>query len=205
MIKPHFSLNRRLKRYFAEMTLIILSVLLAFILNELRNNHIENKNLITSLEFIKEEVSQNQLYINEIINVHKKVIENIDSLLINEKFHDTFSPEYGFSYFNIYKKSFFNQLLSNDAWNIANNNNVFDKMNIREVVILSSAYEQQQHVMRAAWDINDFLLSEAIFDEERTETNCKILRNKFKTLLGLEIRICYNYEEAIKTLSKLTD
>jgi len=205
MTKIHFSISRRLKRYIAEMMLIITSVLLAFILNELRNNYNEQKKLITSLEFIEEEITQNHIYIDEIITVHKKIITLIDSLLIHEKYDDMYSPEYGFSHYNIYKSSYFNQLLSNDAWNIANNNMIFDKMSIRDVVSLSRAYEQQMIVMKTVWEIGDFLQSDVVFDKKRTLTNSKILRHRFNSLLGLEIRLSKNYKAATKTLSKLIE
>lgn len=187
------------------MMLIITSVLLAFILNELRNNYNEQKKLITSLEFIEEEIAQNHIYIDEIISIHKKIITRIDSLLIHEKYDDMYSPEYGFTHYNIYKGSYFNQLLSNDAWNIANNNMIFDKISIRDVVSLSRAYEQQMIVMKTVWEIGDFLQSDVVFDKKRTLTNSKLLRHRFNSLLGLEIRLSKNYKAATKTLSKLID
>ena len=197
--------TRRTKRHLTELALIFTSVFLAFILNEVRNNHNENKKLATSLEFIQEEIAQNHTYLNEIIIVHKEIIGLIDSLLINEKYNDLYSSEKGFTYYNIYQRSFFNQLLSSDAWNIANNNKIFDKMNIRDVANLSRAYEQQILVMRTALDIGDFLQSDVVFDKDRTKINCKILRNRFSSILGLEIRLNKNYTAAEETLFKLID
>lgn len=205
MIKINFSISRRLKRYFAEMMLIIISVLLAFILSEFRNDYNEKKKLITSLEFIKDEITQNQIYVNEIITAHKRIINTIDSLLVNEKYNEIYSTENGFTFYNIYPGSFFTQLLSNDAWNIANNNTIFDKLNIDNVVTLSRAYEQQTLVMKTVWEINDILQSEAMFDKQRTKTNCKILKSRFGSLLGLEIRLCYNYKNALNTLSEIVN
>jgi len=197
--------TRRTKRHLAELTLIIMSVFLAFILSEVRNNYNENKKLAISLEFIQEEITENHAYLNEVIIVHKKIIEIIDSLLIYEKYDDSYSSENGFTYYNIYQKSFFDQLLSSDAWNIANNNKIFYNMNIRDVANLSRAYEQQMLVMRTACDIDIFLQSDVVFDKNRTKINCKILRNRFLSILGLELRLHKNYTEAEETLYRLID
>ena len=205
MKEIRFSISKSMKRYLAEMMLIIMSVTLAFVLNEIRNNYNEQKKLTTSLEFIKEEITQNHIYVDKVISVQQKIVKKIDFLVVNEKYDDIYSPEYGFTYFNIYNESFFNQLLSSDAWNIANNNNIFDKMNIREVVSLSRAYEQQKYVMKAVWEIDDFFQSDVVFDETLTKTNCKILKNKLNSLIGLEVRLSYNYQQAENTLAKLID
>ncbi|MBI9055237.1 MAG: hypothetical protein JEY96_15545 [Bacteroidales bacterium] len=198
--------TRRTKRHLAELALIFTSVFLAFILNEVRNNYNENKNLAISLEFIQEEITQNHVFIKETIEIHKTMVQIIDTLLENGTFETAYSEKSGFTQQNFYEgDSYFSQLLSHDAWNIANNNKIFDKMDIRDVANLSRAYEQQIHVMRTAWDIGDFLQSDAVFDKNRTKINCKILQKKFNLLIGLEIRLLKNYIAAEETLSKLID
>lgn len=204
MPRIRLKLNKRFQRYFAEMFLIILSVLLAFLLNEMRNNHIEKKKLITSLEFIREEIIQNRSYTIENLHIHETIIEKIDSLLTNEKYNLIYSPKNGFVYHRIYNKSYFDKFLSSDAWTIANNNNILDNLNIGEVVDISRAYEQQEMVTKVAVEIGDFFNSDAVFDKNRTKVNCQILKNKFNTLYGLELRLNYNYDKALKTLSRIT-
>jgi len=203
MLQFKISLNRRIKRYFAEMLLIIISVLLAFVLNEVRNNYIEKQKRVTSLEFIQEEIKENHLFIVETIEIHKAIWNVLDSIIETKSFESTFSEENGFAYQNFYQGKIFKQALSNDAWGIANNNNILSKMQIDNIMKLSRAYEQQNSVMDAAWEINDFLQSDDVYYKDKVNINCKILRNRFHLLIGLEIRLIKNYKEAEETLLRL--
>jgi len=198
--------TRRTKRHIAELMLIIMSVFLAFILNEVRNNYNENKKLEFSLEFIQEEITENNIFITETIEVHKTIVQTIDSLLKNESFETTYTEKNGFSHQNFYNgSSLFSKLLSDDAWSIANNNKILNKLKIQDIATLSRAYEQQSLVMKTVWDIGNFFQSDVVFDKNRTKINCKILQRKFENLIGLEIRLLKNYTATEETLSKLID
>jgi|GEM_PF-1828826 len=198
--------TRRTKRHLAELTLIIMSVFLAFILSEVRNNYNENKNLEISLEFIQEEINQNHNFIEETIQIHKTMVQIIDTLLENGTYELAYSEKSGFTHQNFYNESsYFNKLLSHDAWSIANNNRILNKIKIQDIAALSRAYEQQILVMETVWDIGDFFQSDAVFDKNRTKINCKILQKKFKKLIGLEIRLLKNYTAAEETLYRLID
>ena len=48
-------------------------------------------------------------------------------------------------------------------------------MEISDVITLSRAYEQQKFVMETVFEISDLLQSESVFDESKTEVNCKML------------------------------
>jgi len=90
--------TRRTKRHLAELTLILMSVFLAFILNEVRNNYNENKKLTISLQFIQEEIAENHAFINDAIEIHKDIVQIIDTLLENKTFATTYSERNGFAY-----------------------------------------------------------------------------------------------------------
>ncbi len=197
--------TEKFKLYFIEMILIITSVFLAFFINEIRNNYQENKKLATSLKFIEEEMLQNQAYITEYVLAHEIIKDRLDSLIKNDIYEGTYDSYHGFSIHHIYPKSFFNQLLSRQAWDIAVNNNIFNQLKIEDVVIISRAYEQQKLVMDAAYDISKFMQSEAVFNEDLTKNNCQVMRCRFRTLHGFEMRLIYNYQEALKVLERIRE
>lgn len=198
--KCTFRIPRRVNWYLAQMLLIIVSVLLAFFLNELRNQSLKDKRLETSLHFIQSEILTNQQILQEAMIVHKEVVRKIDSLLQRNDLEGLYDETDGFSYQRIYAKSYFDELLSSDAWQIAYQNQVFNEMEMQDVVVLSRAYEQQELVMSHVWQISEYLQSARIFSKKRTEENCKLLRKRFQVLVGLELRLESNYNTAIQLL-----
>ena len=111
MKRINLTVLKSFRQYIAEMILIVLSVLLAFSLGELRMGYMENKKLETSLEFINEEIAQNQKFVSRSDSVHQIIIANIDSLLKTGEYNKIYSKESGFRYSKIYSGSYFNEFL----------------------------------------------------------------------------------------------
>ena len=193
------------RRYLYEGALIVLSVLLALFLNELRNTWQESRRTEEIIENLRNEITKNK----ETVEVHYRyltlVLNNIDSALVNEDYQSELVAT-AENYFNIQAvapEGVFNAgFIDEIAWIIAQENNIYAKVDFETISLLSEIYEQQAMIKQGYEMVGEIMASREALDSTRVrETLTMIKYNAYKgysydRMPGL----LRSYDEALKKL-----
>jgi hypothetical protein len=185
-------------KYLGEAILIVFSVLLAFILNEYRENYLDHQLLQSNLVEISDEIEANLTILNDALPYHKEILKNIHAYL-----KDDTGLELGdqLLLYSIAPKGLFQNPLSSTAWYVFTDNKLTTKLNFKTVYHLSEAYHAQEHfVERNIQQILGLLTSRDAIDKDQIHTTLLILDLHFTALIEREGQLIKHYQNALKQI-----
>ncbi len=172
------------RRYLYEGALIVLSVLLALFLNELRNSWQESQQTKDIIENLRNELTTNKATVEGHQRYLTLVLHNIDSALAYEDYQaKLIAFEEG--YFDVQvvaPKGIFNRGFIDDiAWAIAQENNIYSKVDFETISLLSEIYKQQAMINKGYDTVGEIMSSREARDSTKVkETLSMIKYNAYK-------------------------
>ena len=202
---PVVIVERDWKEYLGECLLIVFSVALAIGITEYLTSLHEEKQASEILYQLKEELINNKKNAKEQYDYHLQVLKNIDSALHHPEFAKKFINDSGeIDLTNtIAPEGVLRHDLSDVAWQVAKQNNIFSKIDLSTYSLLTDIYANQQRITNSEQEIGHVLLSFESRRRENLRTTLILIRDNYHgwavdrtpNLLNL-------YQEAIDKLSK---
>lgn len=187
------------KEYLGESLLIIFSVLLALILTEYFNNLHEKENTRTTLKNVVAELVRDKKAIEEMKDYDSAVLHTIDVVLKDKKLQDSLVSNDEFHLDHIAPQGAINRYLDNEAWTIAQNNNVMSKVDAETITILTKVYDDQTRMMKVEDEIAKILFDRASRDPKQVHTTLILIRDIYHAWVVDRIsRILREIDIAIK-------
>src|ERR1700722_18702002 len=146
--RPEVIIVRNWKEYLGESLLIVFSVALAIILTEVFTKIHENKQTREVLHQLKQELIDNNEAEEVQYQYHLMVIHNIDSALHDEKFRKKFLDSGQINLSVIAPLGVMREDLNDFAWQVAKQNNIFSKLDLRTYSLLTDIYDNQQRIVK---------------------------------------------------------
>lgn len=180
-MKFKVTLSKRLADHLLNALFILISVLLAFWLNEVRESRKQNNATELAKQIIIEELESNLDILNRWLPYHENLLKECDEFITNKL--DTVS-EFKLGYFENYNNGIQREILTNSAWTLIEDSEV--NFDIKSRLSINRIYEQQQFVINATSNIIDFLNQRELFDFSKTKENYIIFYSLLAELCGQE-------------------
>ncbi len=157
------------RRYLYEGALIVLSVLLALFLNEVRNSWQESQRTREIIENLRNELTKNKATVKEHYNYITTVLHNVDSARTSDSYRSELFKDDIFLFGGIASDGVFNYgFIDEVAWEIARNNNIYSKIDFETVSLLTEIYRQQAFVNKGYEDVWEVVKTRESLDPEKS-------------------------------------
>ena len=138
---------KNLKKYFAESSLIVFSVLFALFINKLFDDYKTNEKKTTALESIEKELSGNSAILSDWKEHHIKIRTQITEIV--EGRNDSIKTELlKYKFLNIgvltNNKSLIDDILTNTAWESAKSTGIISEFDFETIQKLTHVYSMQE-------------------------------------------------------------
>ena len=189
----------RILKLIIESALIIFSVLLALIISEWQNNYnqkLQTEKIITN---IKEEILENQKFIQTVITYHDEVSKKVGMVgttdsIRNKLFFEIISE--------VAPHGIIQGTFKDIAWTVANTGQISNRIPLKKSIILYEVYEQQRIVNSTIQKIIDFLFSREIHRKKLLNENIMVFKLLFNELTSQEEHLDDFYQNAVKSLNE---
>ncbi|HSZ33617.1 MAG TPA: hypothetical protein VK772_09900 [Puia sp.] len=168
--RPEVIVVRNWKEYLGESLLIVFSVALAIILTEVFTKIHEDRQTREILRQLRQELISNNEAEEIQYQYHLRVLHNIDSALEDEKYRKTFIDSGNVHLTIIAPYGVMRKDLNDVAWQVAKENNIVSKLDLKTYSLLTDIYDNQQRIIKSEDEIGKVLLSY----ESRKPENAKI-------------------------------
>ena len=197
---------KNLKKYFAESSLIVFSVLFALFINKLFDDYKTNEKKTTALESIEKELSGNSAILSDWKEHHIKIRTQITEIV--EGRNDSIKTELlKYKFLNIgvltNNKSLIDDILTNTAWESAKSTGIISEFDFETIQKLTHVYSMQEVLTENSLAIiTDFYFDTNTHNMENIDQTLILLQLRFWELTGQEGLITNLYHEAISQLKK---
>ncbi len=164
--RPEVIVVRNWKEYLGESLLIVFSVALAIILTEIFTKIHEDRQTREILHELRQELKSNHEAESIQYQYHIQVLHNIDSALMDEKYRKSFIDSGVIHLPAIAPHGITRKDLDDVAWQVAKENNIISKLNLKTYSLLTDIYDNQQRITKLENEIGKVLLS---YESRRTE------------------------------------
>jgi len=171
---------RNWKEYLGESILIVFSVLLALGLTEYFNSRHEKQQAKEILHELREEITKNKESEEIQYNYHLQVLQHIDSALHNPAFAAKIIDSGYFHLEYLAKEGVMFRDLNSEIWQIAQQNNVFARIDLRTYELLTEIYAHQLKITNAEDKIGAVLLSQDSRKPENRRATLILMRDNYK-------------------------
>ena len=191
------------RRYLYEGALIVLSVLLALFLNELRNTWQESQRTKEIIENVRNELAKNKATVEGQQRYLTLVLHNIDSAQVHENYRSELFAANRLNFTAIAPEGVFNSgFVDNIAWEIGQRNNIYSKLDFETVSLLAEIYRQQAMIEKGYEMVGEIITSREARDPKRAaETLEMIGYSSYEGYsYGRMPQLLRFYDEALKRL-----
>ena len=199
---PEVIAIRTWKEYFGESLLIIFSVVLAIILTEVINKIHENNQTHEIIRELRDELITNKKAEEIQYQYHLQVLKNIDSALNNINFQRKILDSGRFHLYLIAPDGVLEEDLNDVAWQAAKQYNIFSKLDIKTLSLLTDIYNHQQRIIKTEDEIGKVLLSFESRKPENVRVTLILMHDNYH---GWEVdrapRLLEKYQIAIDELN----
>ncbi|HLY71593.1 MAG TPA: hypothetical protein VKR53_17780 [Puia sp.] len=200
---PEVIAIRTWKEYFGESLLIIFSVVLAIILTEVINKIHENSQTHEILGELRDELVTNKKAEVDQYKYHLQVLKNIDSALNNNNFQKKIFDSGRIHLYLLAPEGVLSDDLNDVAWQAAKQYNIFSKLDVKTLGLLTDIYNHQQRIIKTEDEIGKVLLSFESRKPENTKTTLILMRDNYHGWAVDRVpRLLEKYQTAIDELSK---
>lgn len=194
------------KKYLAEGTLIIFSVLFALFINKLFDDYQTNQKKATALKSIEQELLRNQGILENWKQKHSAVRDRISSILEGES--DSLKAELReYDYLNLgvltNNESLIDAILINTAWESAKSTGIVAEFDFETTQTLTLAYSMQEVLTeRTLAKILDYYFDTSSHDMQNLDPILIQFQLRFWELSGQEELLVTVYKDALEQLSR---
>ena len=200
--RPEVIIVRNWKEYLGESLLIVFSVALAIILTEVFTKIHENQQTREVLHQLRQELINNNESEEIQYKYHLMVIHNIDSALHDEKLRKAFLDSGLLHLTPIAPVGVMREDLNDIAWQVAKQNNIFSKLDLRTYSLLTDIYDNQAKIIKSEDEIGKLLLSFESREPGNAKATLVLMRdNYYAWAVDRVPRLLNNYKKAINALS----
>lgn len=193
---------RTWKEYVEESVLIVFSVVLALLLTTLFQKLHENKQTREVLHELREQLITNKKSEEIQLTYHLQVLKNIDSALADPAIAQKFINNGVLNLKIIAPEGVLYRDLNDVAWEVAKQNNIFAKLDLRTYSLLTNIYANQQRITKAEDEISKVLESWESRKPENLRATLILIKDNY---LGWAVDrapgLLKRYQEAIEKLS----
>jgi hypothetical protein len=192
---------RTWKEYVGESLLIVFSVVLALFLTELFQKLHENKQTHEILHELREELINNKKSEEIQLSYHLQVLKKIDSALADPALAQQFINNGALNLKIIAPEGVLIRDLNDVVWQVAKQNNIGAKLDLRAFSLLTGIYDNQQRIMKSEGEISKVLVSWESRKPENLRTTLILIKDNY---LGWAVDrapgLLKKYQEAIDKL-----
>jgi hypothetical protein len=193
---------RTWKEYVEESALIIFSVVLALFLSQLLQKIHENQQTREVVHELREELVSNRKAEEIQLRYHLQVLKNIDSSLADPAIAQQFINNGALNLKIIAPEGVLCRDLNDVAWQVAKENNIFAKLNLRTYSLLTTIYDNQERIMKSEEEISKVLESWESRKPENLRTTLILLKDiYFGWAVDRAPGLLIKYQEAIEKLN----
>src|SRR5579862_796983 len=200
--RPEVIVVRNWKEYLGESLLIVFSVALAIILTEIFTKIHEDRQTREILRQLRQELISNNEAEEIQYQYHLQVLRNIDSALKDEKYRKTFIDSGNIHLTIIAPYGVMRRDLNDVAWQVAKENNIVSKLDLKTYSLLTDIYDNQQRIIKTEDEIGKILLSYESRKPENTRITLILVRDNYHAwAVDRAPDLLEKYKKAIDELS----
>ncbi len=181
--------------------MIVFSVLLALMLNEVRNSWIENRQTRQLLANVREEISRNQQIVQKLVTYHQQVVASVDAAIENDSIRGQLIGNRGFNFFMLAPKGIIPDKINATSWEIALNSNIALRTDFKTTVLLTELYDQQKLVKDAVNALIVIVESREVHKKENLPETLILLRISMNELQGRESSLLSYYKQGLQAVA----
>lgn len=189
-------------KLLAESGLIVFSVLLALIISEWRNSYNEKVQTEKILVNIKEEIAENQKFLETLIPYHEKVSESLSQIIQNDSLESKLLTDNGIEIWEFAPNGIMQGTFNDIVWTVAKTDQISNRVSLDKSRVLYEVYEQQQIVNSTIGRILDLMYSREIHRTNLLHENIILINLLFKELTSQEKSLNFRYENALQFLNE---
>ena len=178
--RPEVIVVRNWKEYLGESLLIVFSVALAIILTEVFTKIHEDRQTREILHQLRQELISNNDAEEIQYQYHLQVLHNIDSALLDEKYRKKFMDSGRIHLPVIAPHGVIRKDLNDVAWQVAKENNIVSKLNLKTYSLLTDIYDNQQRIVKSEDEIGKVLLSYDSRKPENAKTTLILMYDNYR-------------------------
>ena len=163
----------------ADALLIVFSVLLALILNEVRNNWQERKQTRQLVENLRKELVNNKHLLLEQYQYHLSVIHNIDSALTHESYRNQLFINDEFQLHMLGKEGIGLADFDQTAWEVAKSNNIMSKLDVTTMSLLNNIARQHLRIEKIEDGVASVLLIQGARKKENQRESLILMKDNY--------------------------
>ena len=192
----------RIPKLLRESLLIVLSILLALVINEWRANQkleVEKEKILASIIL---ELENNLESLREVMPYHKKVAKGLSDLLKSENVQDSLGNRSAINLFFQYSQNGFQEpRVQANAWQTAQLSGTMSQFDNEIIYHLSVLHELQQEGVETGWKktAESFYESES-FDPSKNLMILQRFQLSVSSLAGMERYLIEKHEETLEFL-----
>ncbi|QHT68272.1 hypothetical protein GXP67_17305 [Rhodocytophaga rosea] len=189
------------EEYLADALLIVFSVLLALILNEIRNNWMERSQTREMLRNVRTELINNKQLLQQQYEYHLLVLHNIDSALVNEAYSKQFISQGELHLEAFAPDGIMLEDFDWTAWETAKSNNISSKIDPATMSLLNNISRQHQRIEKIEDEIAKVLLTRESRRPENLRQSLILVKDNYKGwAIDRTPGLLNTYAEAIEKL-----
>jgi hypothetical protein len=196
-------LRETLPRLLFESALIVVSILLAFLLNEWRENRVHREAVRVATSNFQAEIEANLESVEAVLPYHRTVVESIRGVLAEpERMRELETVPFLELGEQIMPRGLVPPDLRHTAWETALARGTLAFMSYETISALARAYQTQQHGVGTTWPkITEAVLSPEFFAPGRLEQNLRFFLLAFNELAAQEEMLAAVYRETLASIS----
>ena len=192
------------EEYLADALLIMFSVMLALILNEVRNNWMERKQTREMLRNVRTELINNKQLLEDQFDYHLLVLHNIDSALLHVSYQRQIISDGELHLEKMAPEGVMLEDFDWTAWETAKSNNISSKVDQATMSLLNNISRQHLRIEKIEDEIAKVLLSRESRRPENIRESLILVKDNYR---GWSVDrtpgLLRTYDEAIEKLKEL--
>ena len=194
--------NTKLPKLLSESILIVLSILLALVINEWRANQKLESEKEKIMESITLELENNLKSLHSVMPYHKEVAQTLEKLLIQENIKDSLGNRTGIELFFKYAgRGFQEPRVQANAWQTAQLSGTLSQFDNETIYHLSVLYELQKEGVETGWKKTvESFYDNASFDPSLNRAILQKFQLAMSSLYGMEQYLIEKHEETLEYL-----
>ncbi len=185
-------------RYIKDASLIIFSVLLAFILNECRTEYKNQKDTEETLQSIRDEIVSNKKVVEKIYAYHSKGFEMMKDSLKSDAFKNELKKGNIPALYVFLPDGIIQDHVSTIAYEISTHKNLITRTSIDQAMEIQRIYDQQNTIINTIGYIVNHISHEDFIAGKNLDNKFLVLVDQMNELTGQEdvlIHFCDKYLE----------
>lgn len=185
-------------KYIKDISLIVVSVLLAFILNEWRTEYREQRDTNATLDNIHTEIERNKVIADTLYAYHLKSHNRLRDSLQSDFFIKKISKGVVPDFYSFFPKGIIQDHISTIAYEIATHKNLITKTSIDQAMDIQRVYDQQKTIFNTISNLLEIIEHPDFYERKNLEVRCRLLSAQMNELTGQERMLLRFYNNYLK-------